>query len=523
MNSKKTNRLVIILNILAIISVYVLMISNDYLLKGIMTGGNKGKSVFNSFIIDTLMNNLQIIMTIVFCGIGTLNIICSIQNKQNKKLFLGQLAFGICELCNAICIVLALKQYIFIEWANKIINVIELILIIVQLIFVHFQDKNIIESKQRKIANIILYYILQLILVISFLGLILISLIITRINNSMWEKELYDLYNNIENLQGAKNDELYIPVENDYKYGFINSKGQEKIQCQYDRVSYFCKLEINNNLYYIALAKKDDKFYIISKNNDCIMISGNLDKYLQNMYDNWSEESIKQLNIDENYRNGYLTSFNLFFSGIMKDKGELIPQVIEKESKNINLNEQDSKYYYKDKNYSMIIELIYNEGEDTKHKVTITKSNGKKETSIIYLTDFDKDTATIETMSNGYIRFEDEENKRNGWFDDNGNKTTVSNKYIIDDIKDNKVILQADNTNDDSKEDLELYFIILDMTGKKLLQTTALDVYENMYLVKLDNKKMVLMDKDLKVISNEYDKINSTMNMDVYAQYSSYY
>ena len=61
------------------------------------------------------------------------------------------------------------------------------------------------------------------------------------------------------------------------------------------------------------------------------------------------------------------------------------------------------------------------------------------------------------------------------------------------------------------------------MTGKKLLQTTALDVYENMYLVKLDNKKMVLMDKDLKVISNEYDKINSTMNMDVYAQYSSYY
>ena len=44
-----------------------------------------------------------------------------------------------------------------------------------------------------------------------------------------------------------------------------------------------------------------------------------------------------------------------------------------------------------------------------------------------------------------------------------------------------------------------------------------------MYLVKLDNKKMVLMDKDLKVISNEYDKINSTMNMDVYAQYSSYY
>ena len=44
-----------------------------------------------------------------------------------------------------------------------------------------------------------------------------------------------------------------------------------------------------------------------------------------------------------------------------------------------------------------------------------------------------------------------------------------------------------------------------------------------MYLVKNNNKKMVLMDKDLNVISNEYDKIISTMQMDISPQYSSYY
>ena len=60
------------------------------------------------------------------------------------------------------------------------------------------------------------------------------------------------------------------------------------------------------------------------------------------------------------------------------------------------------------------------------------------------------------------------------------------------------------------------------MTGKTLLQTTAIDVYDNTYLVKNDNNKMVLMDKDLNVISNEYDKIITNMKMDVSANYSSY-
>ena len=66
-------------------------------------------------------------------------------------------------------------------------------------------------------------------------------------------------------------------------------------------------------------------------------------------------------------------------------------------------------------------------------------------------------------------------------------------------------------------------FIIIDMSGNTLLQTTALDIYDNMYLVKNNNKKMVLLDKDLKQISNEYDKIITTMQMDISANYSSYY
>lgn len=61
------------------------------------------------------------------------------------------------------------------------------------------------------------------------------------------------------------------------------------------------------------------------------------------------------------------------------------------------------------------------------------------------------------------------------------------------------------------------------MTGKTLLQTTALDIYDNIYPIKNNKNKMVLIDKDLKQISNEYDKIITTIQMDISPQFSSYY
>ena len=419
-----------------------------------------------------------------------------------------------------------------------------IISVLMQLIYIHYQEKNIEESKSTKITNIILYYILQIILVVSFLGIILTSLGITKVNDSKWEKELINLYNDIENLQGAKTKEIYIPVEKNYKYGFVDSKGQEKIKCQYDRVSYFNQVEINNELYYIALAKKDNKFYIISKTNNNFIISGNLEKYLQTIDEHLEKTMTKSINKQEDYGKGYLQIFEFLFQVSTKGEKELTQQTIEKSNitNTITLNEKSAKYYYNNTNFSMIIEPInddmnnydkynyenyYNEDENTsylsssntKHKVTIYKTNGEYETSIIYLPGFNEYNGTLDIFLNGYIEFKDEENEKNGWFDDKGNKITVPNTYTIYDIKDNKAILEVYNID----ENAEFYYIIIDMTGKILLKTTAIDVYDDMYLVKNENNKMVLLDKDLNVISNEYDKIISTMEMDLSSMHSSYY
>ena len=589
MNSKRTNRLVAILNVIAIATFYLLSFSEKYLLSSMLTGYGVAKSIFNSLLIDTLLNNLQIIMAVVYSGIGILNIICAIQNKEKKKIFFWQLVFGFYEIWNAIILIFALQGYEFIEWGEKIlfgiipiifaiINFIfikknkpkviqiisyfgvivlsilyifdvigvywNIISVLMQLIYIHYQEKNIEESKSTKITNIILYYILQIILVVSFLGIILTSLGITKVNDSKWEKELINLYNDIENLQGAKTKEIYIPVEKNYKYGFVDSKGQEKIKCQYDRVSYFNQVEINNELYYIALAKKDNKFYIISKTNNNFIISGNLEKYLQTIDEHLEKTMTKSINKQEDYRKGYLQIFEFLFQVSTKGEKELTQQTIEKSNitNTITLNEKSAKYYYNNTNFSMIIEPInddmnnydkynyenyYNEdvntsylsSSNTKHKVTIYKTSGGYETSVIYLPGFNEYNGTLDIFLNGYIEFKDEENEKNGWFDDKGNKITVPNTYTIYDIKDNKAILEVYNID----ENAEFYYIIIDMTGKILLKTTAIDVYDDMYLVKNENNKMVLLDKDLNVISNEYDKIISTMEMDLSSMHSSYY
>ena len=123
----------------------------------------------------------------------------------------------------------------------------------------------------------------------------------------------------------------------------------------YIRVYYFVEnfyvtdcpdLKINSNLYYVALAKKDNKFYIISKSNDSVMISGNLEKYLQTIDEHWGELMTKMLNEQGDYRNGYLQSYEFFFQIFTRGEMELTGQTIEKNYNTIPLNEKNSKYYY---------------------------------------------------------------------------------------------------------------------------------------------------------------------------------
>ncbi len=582
MNRKKTNLLVVILNIIAIIALYILQFSQNYIMSNsIMSGNTEGlQSIYSSPIIDFLVNNMPIIIASVYAVLGILNIICAIQNKENKKICFWQLVFGIFCIWSYTIPNILVNNYNITEWGDTIlfgiipiiVALINLILIkrnkpkviqilsyiavilfailqiigiistiywgiialIMQLIYICFQDKNIVENEKRKFTNIILYYTLQLILVISFFLIIIASIIITAVNNNRFENEQSKLYNSIITLQGNTNERIYIPVEKNYKYGFINENGKEEIPCTYDRVSYFNEISINNNKYYIALAKKDDKYYILSKDNKAIAIEGYLEDYLKDVYEYYDKEMIQQFNSEVDYRSIYIQSFEFIIQTLTKNT-EINPQILKTIEPNheINLNEKDSKYYGNNQNYAIIIEPVYGEEDEEDYdeedfllgyiqcNVTIKKSNGETESSIVYLPGLDLEEKNLTTFTNGYIEFKNEDNTQMGWYDNNGNKVTIPNSYTIKDIKENKIILQFNNYSINSTA--ELNFSIIDTTGKELIRTTALSMYDKMYLIKNENNKMILIDKDLKTISNEYDKIIANMQIDEDYKFSSYY
>lgn len=598
MNKKETNRLVAILNIVVILSIFIVYLFTDYLIEFMMSGENGGKSIFNSFIIDIVANNIPLIIMIAHSIIGIFNIICAIQNKENKKLCFWQLVFGIYEIFY-VSIGLLSSKWSFISWVGIIIvsivplllaiinliqikknkpNIIQILLyvaviilaildffdivtahwniiaVVMQLIYIHRQEKNIIESNFRKITNIILYYGLELIFAIAFLGIIVSSLVIKKVNEIKWKEELFVLlYDQMVTLKDVTNEELLIPVIEENQFGFIDESGKERIACQYDKVSYFNEIEISNTNYYIAFAKKENQFYIISKGNDSIIVSGNLEKYLRTIDEFWGNGLIELFNEKGDYKNAYLSNFQFFFQIFTTPAQINLTQqeaILTNNNNEITLHQRDSKYYYENENYTMLIEPIYDEteiidreeydefygeelqntdflSETTNCKVTITKNNGEEDTSIVSFPGIEqyKDKCIVNIFDNGYIEFKDKENQCNGWYDNNGNKITISENYFINEIKDNKIFLRIENSEDE-KDDInakiEDDFIVIDEEGKILLKTTAIDIYDNWYLVKNSNNKMILMDSELNTISKEYDKIITTRQIDISSDFTSY-
>ena len=213
MNKKSTNRLIVILNVISILAIVIFYFSKSYLGFYVMIRtGEKSESMFNSIIINILVNNIKVIFTFIYGGLGIINLICSVQNRKNKKIALGQLAFAICEI-GQVAKGLFSEPDEILGISNIFICGVMAIILFMQFIFIHNQDKDIFESKIRKISNIILYYVLQLVLVAGFTIIVISALSITKINSIKWKKSLETLYNEVSNLKGVTISDVYVPVK----------------------------------------------------------------------------------------------------------------------------------------------------------------------------------------------------------------------------------------------------------------------------------------------------------------------
>lgn len=382
--------------------------------------------------------------------------------------------------------------------------------IIMQFIYTHKQENQEVGEK-KKLLNVYIHYIINGITVIVFGFLVVYSVISTKVNMPNWDKQVNEIYQNITNLQGSTIQEFYIPISNNGKYGFINENGQEKIACEYDRITMFLKLEKNNETFYTAFAQKGEDYYIISKENDIIKLNDT--KQLENIMKGSNEISSQMIDFYEEKDVADVHLFTLQANVWMKGNLTIQPRKYEYPAQeNIKLQKQGTAYYYNTDNYSMRIEPLeifdVESGDNyTYCNITMNKNNDNqiyKESTYqeaIYGLDEEKNEITL--LSDGYIMFKSLDEKTGGWYNNNGDKVNISLKnFEISDVRSNKIILSKYIEKDEKIE-----YAIVDLEGNLILYTDTLYWFENTYWVKNAQNKMIMVDKNFNQISNEYDFI----------------
>lgn len=563
MNKKRTNYFVAILNLLVVITIYIVYFSTDFFKWGIISSPSGSQTIYDSVIVNILVQNAQPILVSVCMMIGILNIVCAIQNKQNKKICFWQFIFGIdaiiwivlnvLNLTNtdlqlaidisvyaAFPIILAIKNLICIKKNQpKAIQIVSYILtiivsaliifdiinpywniicIIMQFIYIHFQDKYIQESKTRRIVNVILYYIIQAIISIGIFVMVIGAIIINQVNTNKMSGQVEEILNNVANLSEITNEEPYSVVEKDSKYGFMNEQGEEKIPCEYDGVSYFCSTDIHNQKCYFALATKRNEYYIISKNNQKVNISDNV--YFRNIVDYVENQMIKYIedemtnttNHDIDYFS--INAYSFALQALIMSKTSIDIQRFPEDTfyNEINLQTnytesyEDLKLYYENENFTMTIEPMetdYSEyNMDTKCEVTIKKNNGEENSNIEYLPGLNQYTHTLEVLNDESIVYKTLD-EQYGWYNLNGDKVSLASGYEINNIINDIIIVEK---YDEEKNQTEYYF--LDESGNILLKSyDVLSILENTFVVRNEENKMFICDQNLNNISDEYDLI----------------
>lgn len=397
--------------------------------------------------------------------------------------------------------------------------------IIMQFIYIHYGENEVIQTRVNKIVNVIIHYLLQVLVVLFLLIIIVYYLIDLKMLNEERKNQVSQMLQDITTLKGNTIDEVYIPVEKDMKFGYINEQGEEEITCEYDKVTYFHLIEINDKTYYFAIAKKDDDYFVISKDNDRKSLENNILSYFdhnigERMYDEHNKIS------DNNISNLYnIETFDFILRAFLGNEIHTERQEedsLEREEVYLTDETYSGKYYYKDENYTMTIEpledeTVYTNAENgdlfnygyLKCRVTVKRADGKEMSEIEYIQgsmdSLSSYSINLKLLSDGHISFMSLDGSSAGWYDDYGYKVEFDGGYEVDDVKDGNIILLKDYSTSSDLVDTE--YFVFDSDGVGILQTNYIVIFEDYYCLKTDDSKLVLMDKEFNQISDEYDRI----------------
>ena len=559
MNNKKINRILTIINTIFFIIISIFIISSglnyDYedliynnsfvfIILGIIyiinvfLNKSEGKLKFWYFItglsyleISMILYGLEeyekivLIITAIINAIIILvfvikNIVRMIRDKHLSKkliLYLLSIAYGVAQFI--LCTIQA-EMIILCVLANLLIS------IIAEYIYIHK-----LEIKEIKKSVKIISIISSVLILISTIYMIII--LSSSIAEYIQNKSIEDTYKKAlkQSLDSriAKDDyefddEVYILVCNNEKWGYINSKGEQVIDCKYDEATEFFDFEYTtevNGVSYMgiqiqmALARTGNTYELIDTKGDTIIFN--------------KDKPIPWISIDNLY-----TALDDLETGKYINNFEYTLNLRKKQS--YNLYQSDFEYYDKGEMVELSHDImLYAEANDESETLfnynyktcnLTTKKYGKviSQVNDVYFLPENR-------YSNGSVPFYNYEKGIVGWFDTKGKKYYIKGDFIILDVRDDIIVIENCSNEDiyfykdgqlvgtvhDVNVTKEGYIInktrYVDQTllEKGKIWTSIDKTYmDEDVLIVSDENKSYLMNTEGEIISKAYDQIKSS-------------
>lgn len=284
--------------------------------------------------------------------------------------------------------------------------------------------------------------------------------------------------------------DIYINVKrDDGKWGYINQKGEVVIDFKYDYASPFSNINVFNKNFKVALVCEAESTIVILKNERKVL-------------------SYKTESNNNDYAKKKEEFYNIY-TNVLNQEGDITYEVsqngennyIEKRPAYLEITE-DYTYRY---DYNNEYDVIITESVSEKNRYELARKsniNIRFELDCDYL---DYDSNYLYIYRNGYIPFYNISERKQGWFDTVGKKTTMQGKAQILEFIDDKILLR--NYNDNT-----VYFI---NKAGDILSPIYKDIYicNDYYIVKNSNNKFMFIDKQFqKMFAEEFDFIDTSFS-----------
>lgn len=288
-----------------------------------------------------------------------------------------------------------------------------------------------------------------------------------------------DYFKNISVL--GEDAEFYLNVKREGKWGYINAKGETKIEFEYDYATPFVSIDKYNKKFDIALVCKEDTAAIILKNKRNVMTFKN-----EILADDYKKQIEK---LEELYNNVFEQS------GRLQNKLE---SVATSNMKTISsYKEYPYRYPFNDE-YDIYITVAQSGG---KNRYEFLKRENPNIKVSIDCDNLKFDEKNLYVYNNGFLPFYKTTEQIQGWYTKETKRVELEGNIQILEFFDNKILIKNYDEN-------ILYFT--NENGEKISPNYKdIFVLDSAYIVKNEQNKYIVIDNQFnKILDIEYDYIN---------------